>query len=348
MKKYKNLIISACIVIMLLVSIPNFAFASETTINKDTIQASNENSSQIISSFGYDESQFKYLSMEDRLVIAKALLINPSIVKSQKMIVHFNELSLLEDFVNSSDEELISFGMNMDEVEETRKKINEIATMENADIMAKYNKTFMEAKLLKESITPQEKYFVKPIEGNAVSSSGTAGDSNLQISNWVTDISSPECGAVAYKVINTFEWIDGFVWHGTDEMITCWGGNLNSKGEVGTASYTNGFPVENWTTTSKTLSNPREELNLSQTFQIPTTYNGNELFAGSTSMIIYQPTIKNNYSTKVMTEYGHKYLGINSAGFSAGISGSGPNASVSISIGMAYSRSGQAKETIMT
>lgn len=337
-------IIAALVSILFVFSCVVTTYAKEEKENR-TLQATEANATDILLNYGYEKNQFKFLQNEQRLIIAKALLINPELVKRKKIITRIDELSLLEKVVNLSDEKLLELGMTKKDILETREQIEKIASMDNKQIMDEYNKSEAEAKLIKEAITPQKEYFLKSKKGIMATASGSAGNADIEVANWVVDLSGQECGAVAYYVTSTFEWLEGFVWRLDDQFLTCWGGGLNSKNITGTAYYTNGYPVENFETTTRELKVLHQDPNLTVNFKVPCLSDeGNALYAGTTGMVIFQNE-KNNFSTKVLSEYAHKYLAVAGAGFSVSTSG---DLGFSVSLSLGYSSSGQAEEIILT
>ena len=182
---------------------------------------------------------------------------------------------------------------------------------------------------------------------NTVTASGSISSSKMTLTQSVINKSNT---LPNYKVAISYNWKTPYTFCvSTDQIVTAWGGGLNSKDYVGTAYYYGWTSPTNWTSelVTRTSMSSTVKPNVGIQYSFPQSKGKDKqghmtkTKMGAAGFTLYQ-TKKSGKETNLISNYCHKVIKV--GGGSISISASGP--SVSISIGPGWDKSPQAKNVI--
>ena len=259
-----------------------------------------------------------------------------------------DNLSEIEAFLSSTENELIELGIDRKEIKETKKALYKLFEKKDSEIIEEYGFDKTEVKLLrkaKENAQKNKQKNSKKIK-NQVNASGSISSSKLSYTQTVVNNSTKK--KPNYRATLSYSWKKAYMLAPfKDEIVVGWGGSLNCKKYEGKASYRRYDDTLKWTgrgaSTFKNMNtevtpNAGIEFIFPQSVNTPT--NNTKSNSGSASVTVYQ-TKKQGYETTLISRYCHKVLKL---GGGISISASGP--SVSISVGEAWDKSAQKKAVI--
>ncbi|MDE5974755.1 MAG: hypothetical protein K2G73_08820 [Eubacterium sp.] len=339
MKRKFNAFFTIGCALLIVISGNSFAFAA------DNIQLTNDD--MLLVNYGYPEESIDALSLEQRKELVKALNDNPDNVKIETSVLELDNLAEIESFMGTSDDVLVEMGADLSAIISNRYELNEISKQTDVEIAAERDISLTEAKYLKKSIekgrSEDNSYDCKD-KDNAITASGSISSSKLTYTQLYSNKSTST--APSYNVTLTYNWISPYTLTiFTDEIVTAWGGNLNSSNISAKASYYYDRGTKWDTYFKQNAMTINETVNKGIEFKFPQSIAGLSTQVrtktGSATFNIYQTKMQ-GYDTKILSQYCHRVLSVGSA--SIGISASGP--SVGISVGGAWDTSPQRSTTI--
>ena len=319
------------ITLMLLFSQVCFASSDSSSILTANV------AEKILIDFGMSVNQAQNMDLNEKIDLANAIQSNPSEVKKSEQVTEIDELSAIELFVNSSDEFLLSLGINSEELFDIRSFIDDINNKTNDKIMEVYGKSPEQVKLLRVALTKNDNYEYIPISDNVVSTSGNISSSKLYTSLYVSPVNVAD-PAPNYRVQYFFQWDSSpFYIGGWDEIGFAWGGNLNTKDvkriynrpALTSPVAPSEYRVVNGTNYGYDDLNNSPVSEITQTvgcgllhkFKLSPKYGGIQGVAldyGYTYFTLFQSKAQ-GYSTKIIARYGHKVpsIGVSSMSFNS-------------------------------
>ncbi|MFT3952291.1 MAG: hypothetical protein QM689_10190 [Oscillospiraceae bacterium] len=339
-------ILSLFIVTLLMFSFATTAFATE-----DALDASED----ILVENGLPEENLDNLSDSVKEGLIEQMTNDPDSVDIVSTVSDVDNLSEIENFLASSDEDLISMGANPSAITSSRKDLEVLSQKTDEQIAAEKGVSITEARYLLKAIKKGNERSKSGIiksknTNNVVTASGSISSSEMKYSQIISDYSTNS--QPYYGVILTYTWNSVYALAAFDDVIvSAWGGNLNTKSIVSLVDYHRwNYLSFTWSKFYKSTETSVEETpNAGIEFKFPQSLSAPSIFSespktkcGTVAFRLYQ-TKRQGYDTKVISTYCHRVISVSSA--SIGIDSSGA-ASVSLSIGGAWDKTSQKSTTI--
>jgi len=338
MKKNKIMkkTISLVLVLILILSISNMAYGSE----------SNYNDIRILVNSGYTEGTAMALAPEERFKIAQNIVNDPSKVDIYTISMEIDNLAEIEALFSYSELELESMGADLNKVYKTKKELLKLC--DNQSIMAqKINISDIQADMIRRAV---EKGIENRESGkgynkiNDINASGSITTSEMSYTQVVDDQSTTQ--APKYEVTIAYTWKEVYALAIFDDVIaSAWGGGFNTKNINSNANYhdyTNiGDDFGSYYTCRDMTKTETPQTGIE--FEFPqSVYRSGDIAPktknGYAQFTLYQNQFQ-NYDTKVVSAYGHQII-------SVGVSVTISDSPVSVDFSIAYDETDQKTTTL--
>ena len=176
MKKHIKVIFSLFLATALFVSCFGNVFADDSVDGSSgeaavqaPVQATADNTDQILRDFGIKDYDISALSEEVKITLAQKILINPDLVSYSTSVNQIDEMPDIEMMVNSTDEELKQQGMTDEDIAVSRKNLEALNKLTDQELKEKYKRNDEQIKILRQALTKNPNYCQKKANGNVVS-----------------------------------------------------------------------------------------------------------------------------------------------------------------------------------
>lgn len=342
------------ILVIILVICSLLGSVSITGATKSNLRKNNIDDDKVLSENGFTEKSLKNLDGEVKSKLATTLVNNPDMVDLSTTTSSINEIEMIKDFVNLTDNELIEkYNITTENIKETKKIIDLLNKKTDEDLKIEYQMSDTEIEVLRNALKKDTRktYF----SNNKFSITETespintyfraaSGINNLTFSMWVFNDSGTSGKPVYYSVNSDFTWskkplISTAIFK--DKIAFAWGGDLTTD----FVTYQKFSYVQSKGAEQKKNPSVKEkpvDAGLTYTFvQGIDTSTSNfyyRLDYGFVAFGIYQ-TRKVKKDTKIIAEYGHQTVSITGGGLDI-------NGTPMISFGTGYESSNQLKKII--
>lgn len=279
----------------------NTSYASANTTSIDEVD-------KILVDFGYDKDDLAYYHEERKIKLAEAIKINPESVSKETTYMRVDNIGLIEYYTNTSDQKLSEDGFEQKQIEKIRKKLDKLKAISESELMATYNLSKGEAKLIKKALKKNPNYKLPKKYGKKeVTTSGTISTSDLSFTMSVVNRSTST--APSYDVDLHHNWKSPFFFDiVSDNVAAAWGGNLDVKNVGGLTFYYNG---NFWTGYKSpwgslwTYGEVTPNTGIVFAFKQSKDYGSAQAKSGNYWFTVFQ-TKKQGYSTSIVSQYAHK------------------------------------------
>lgn len=229
-------------------------------------------------------------------------------LKIQTTTICIDEFASIEYIINTPNEVLLKQGATEEEIFENRQYLVKLSEKTNEELATEFSRSVIEINLLREALTPDERYTQKNYSSDIVTSSGTLSTNNLIYDMGAIDQSATKKTPYAI-IIAMFEWKKTPVWAFTDTLAFCWGGGMASK------DFSMGF----WPAPGSAYYGKVDEFNFSWApdkdgkpnagvlleYDIQAT---RALCGGGATFLLYNTGKLTGNTAEIITKYAHKKL----------------------------------------
>lgn len=323
-----------------------------------TAFASENNAVEILRAAGYEDYFIDELSDEELSEYADKITNDPASVGKEEFVFEVDNISEIQEFVNTSKEVLIAQGVTTDQIDSMQKDIDYIANSSPKELSDQYGVSSVEAKMLIEATQEDDEY--KRLDcsnDNIATASGSISSSKLSFTMSYTNrgTSTP-----SYNFTIAYNWKSPYVTQiYKDAIAVAWAGGFVSDYLSSSANYYRGTVLQGWITNSPVMmfdknGNAKKTNYVTYPWSSEKEPNKGIKFFVNQSRSVYQNTTASNKSgnvkfrltsnttggknqtCEVVAQFAHRRFAVTP---SIGISTSGLTASLSIN--SAYDKSDQ-------
>lgn len=294
----------------------------------------------ILIQVGLSQEAIDHMSLGAKQNLIEAYKKDTSSVTAKTVVMEVDVLSEIDAYVNATPEEKIKYGLDDEKIKKMDNEIEILSDMSDKEMKDKFDMDDVTVKLIREAIEPDKDYQIKN-EATDIQASGSITTSEMTYSQ--SAINNSTSTGVNYDVYLNAWWKDWYVFGAFDDKVAVvWGGNLTQYSNYQYVDYY----IQNHDSTWGGLSESRVPayhesiVNAGGYYYFPQSLSSAKARNVEINFKLKQSG-RNNQSTKILSQFCHQTLGIDS---SISISASG--LSVSLKPGTSYDSTAQHSDVI--